>query len=130
MRTRVLLWLAVSAGIFSVAAVAQQRSETTKFDLKKMKATLARLEAPIFFAAEQLEISTILKHLEVGGVKFIWDDGALPDEPFTMVEDQVPFGEVLQKVLDHCKWTYAVQPDGQILLRPAPKNPKTLAEKN
>jgi hypothetical protein len=58
-------------------------------------------------------------------LKFGWDFEVLPGEKtVTLSAKAEPLGESMQTALNAIGWTYAIRPDGDVLLRPVPKPPK------
>lgn len=63
-------------------------------------------------------------------LKFGWDYETLPGEKtVNLSANDEPLGEAMQKTLNVIGWTYAIQPSGEVLLRPVPKPPKKATDK-
>lgn len=118
--------LLLAFGLTAYSSLDQVQSSSQKVDLKKMKATIERLEKPVTLEFVDSPFSDVLELLkEFTKIEFGWDFEVLPaTQPIAFSAQQQPLGEVLQKLLDQFQWTYAVQPDGGILLRPVPKPSK------
>ena len=108
-----------------------QNGQTPKVDLKKMKATVERLESPVTLELVDTPLKDVLMFVEQSlQLKFGWDYETLPGEKtVTLSANNEPLAESMQKALNAIGWTYAIQPDGEVLLRPVPKPPKKAADK-
>jgi hypothetical protein len=100
-------------------------------DLKTMNATVERLESPVTLDLVDTPLKDMLMFVEeFSQLKFGWDYETLPGEKtVTLSANDEPLGESMQKALNVIGWTYAIQPDGEVLLRPVPKPPKKAAGK-
>ena len=124
-RTRLLSIAVALTGLLAWVSLAEEKAGSPKVDLKKMKATVERLQSPVSLELNSVALAAVLKFIaDYGERKFGWEYEILPDKDINISVDNQPLGEVLQKVLDQCKWTYAVLPDGDILLRPVPQPKK------
>jgi len=95
-----------------------EKSTSAQVDLKKMKSTFERLEDDVTFQFIDQPLAEIVPFLEFfPEIKLEWEED-LPKERITIAFEKVPLADGLQKLLDKCKWTYAVRPDGVVLLRP------------
>lgn len=97
-----------------------------KVDLKKLKATCELLQRPVTLEFVSTPLDQALDFLskalsnEKHGLRFDWEHKVLPSTGVNIEAEAQPLGEVLQKMLDQSKWTYAILPNGEILLRPVP----------
>ena len=124
-RTRLLSIAVALTGLLAWVSLAEEKAGRPKVDLKKMKATVERLQSPASLELKSTPLADVLKLIELYGErKFGWEYEILPDKDIDISVADQPLGEVLQKILDQCKWTYAVLPDGDILLRPVPQPKK------
>ena len=114
-----------SAGALCCAFAAQDKAVSIKVDLKKMKATVSRLETPVTLELNDIPLADVLKFLEqYAQMKFAWDYELLPDKAVAITATDEPLGESLQKVLDQCQWTFAIRPNGEVFLQPVPEPKK------
>jgi hypothetical protein len=108
-----------------------QDGQTPKVDLKKMKASVERLESPVTLDFVETPLKDVLMFVEqFSQLKFGWDYETLPGEKtVNLSANDEPLGEAMQKTLNVIGWTYAIQPSGEVLLRPVPKPPKKATDK-
>jgi hypothetical protein len=126
------LYLSLGATILVLASHALavygsgQDGRAPKVDLKKMKATVEGLESPVTLELVDTPLKDVLMYVERSSqLKFGWEFEILPGEKaVTLSAKAEPLGESIQKALNAIGWTYAIRPDGEVLLRPVPQPPR------
>lgn len=111
----------VALALLSATWAADDKDSKQQIDLKKMKATIERLESPVTLEFVGTPLADVLKFFEdYSKIKFDPEAATLPDKAIKIHLEGEPFALAIQKVLEQCNWTFAVRPDGNILLRPVP----------
>ena len=102
--------------------IAQEGKHDQEVDLDKMKSTFEWLQQPCSLEFVDHPLQDILATFKRrdSWLSFDWETEAHPKTKITIEVDGKPMGEALQQMLDQSNWTYALKPDGRILLRPIP----------
>jgi hypothetical protein len=109
----------VAIAFLSAAWAADDQESKAKVDLKKMKATIERLESPVTLDFVETPLTDVLKFLkDLSGIELDPEQTKLPDKAIEITVQGEPLAVAIQKILDQCAWTYAVRPDGNVLVRP------------
>ena len=124
-RTRLGIVAVLGSLVLSATWAAGYQRPTIPVDLNKIKATFERLNSPVTLEFFDTPVADAIEFLQdFSKVKFDPEAEALPHKTIKIHLEQEPFAVAIQKVLDQCDWTFALRPDGNILLRPVPQAKK------
>ena len=116
----------IAAGTYIGLAQDEVEVNDQGVNLEKMKSTFKWLQmrSSLEFIDTPLGDILALFNRQTPSLNFDWENEVLPRTRINFTVSGKPMGEALQQMLDQCKWTYAVKPDGRILLRPIPLSKK------